>query len=458
MLLPVAAWLGKEVVMHSRRSGSYLSGFLLFAGLLATAPAVKGGASIGTGSSSEVAAGVAASIVTIPTDVAAGPSGGSRLLRWEGDRLSIQWLDVGGQWTTTAAAETSSTWIAVAVAGDGDALSHVLWQNDDGRSAVEIRSPAGRESVVVLPVLPEWIPVDVTASPDGSSHILRTRPGGAMRVGTVDASGETPGPSYGGATPGWSAIAIDDASNGSSWVLWRATDGRSGVSVHRAGVLDRTFRWDVEPGFTVEDITVGYDGRARILVSSAAGQMRIDTVDAAGLRTPGTLRESLGLRPRRIASSDRFTHVLWTDGAVFGEVWLMDADDTVRERFATPTTSDPPAADNVAGEWIGTFDSFEPIECFGAGVRASATFTQVGEAVEGTLNAEWSGCGASNVHFRGTLRANRLDGILRGGNPAHFSGGATATGRLGGSTLELELLQGGPFPTSIPGGLMHLHR
>jgi hypothetical protein len=444
--------------MHSRKSSSYRSGFLLVAGLLAAAPALKGGANTGTGSSPQAAAGLEASVVTGPIDVAAVPSGGSRVLQWEGDRLTIQWLDAAGQWSSTTAAETSSTWVATAIAGDGDGRSRVLWRNSDGRSAVEIRSPAGRESVVLLPALPEWIPVDVTASPDGSSHILRTRNGGAMHVDTVDESGETSGPIYGGASPGWSAIAIDDASDGSSWVLWRNTDGRSAASVHLAGILERVFRWDGEPGFTVEDIAVGYDGRARILVTNVAGQMRIDTVDAAGLRAVGTIRESFGLRPRRIASSDRFTHVLWTDGAVFGEVWLLNPDDTVRWRYATPVTSDEPAAGNVAGEWVGTFDSVDPIDCLDYGVPASATFTQVGEAVEGTLNAEWSGCGASNVHFRGTLRANRLEGIIRGGHPAHFSRGATATGTLQGSTLELELVEPSPFPFPIPGGRMRLHR
>jgi hypothetical protein len=123
----------------------------------------------------------------------------------------------------------------------------------------------------------------------------------------------------------------------------------------------------------------------------------------------------------------------------------------------TPTTSDQPAADNVAGEWVGTFNSVDTVDCE-FGVPASATFTQVGEDVEGTLNADWSGCGASNVHFRGTLRANRLEGDIGGGTPVRFSAGARATGTLQGSTLELQLVEPSIFPMPIPGGTMRLHR
>ena len=113
----------------------------------------------------------------------------------------------------------------------------------------------------------------------------------------------------------------------------------------------------------------------------------------------------------------------------------------------------------LEGAWVGTFDSFEWLEC-GSGIAASATFTQEGSTIEGVLHMARSGCGAENVLFRGSLDGERLQGTLeREGsyNQVNFSAGSTAAGTVTQTTLELTLREKPPS-SRIPGGTMHLHR
>jgi len=79
--------------------------------------------------------------------------------------------------------------------------------------------------------------------------------------------------------------------------------------------------------------------------------------------------------------------------------------------------------------------------------------------VDGVLNAEERGCGANGAAFHGTLDGNRISGTLRGGHGNYrFKVGATATGDLSETTLDLTLTEPSQFPFPIPGGRMSLHR
>jgi len=174
------------------------------------------------------------------------------------------------------------------------------------------------------------MPADVSMGADGRPRLLFTSAGGEMYVAALDASGSpVAGPHY-GPTGSWRAIALTDAPDGSSWVLWRNTDGRSSLSVHRDGVMETKFAWDASADGAVEDVAVGADGKARILVADPDAHARIWTVGGDGSRSSGPALEMTGLSPRRIsAAADGTIDVLWADSAGHGSVAVLDASGAV---------------------------------------------------------------------------------------------------------------------------------
>jgi hypothetical protein len=251
-----------------------------------------------------------------PIDVAATASGAaSGVLTWSADRLAVQTLSGSGGWSASPFEGPVAAWQAVAVASIGDGRSRVLWQAGDGRSAVEVVGPGGRESAVVLEASDAWIPADISVGADGATRLLITGESGAMYVASLDAAGSLhAGPVY-GPTASWTAIALADAPDGGTWVLWRNPDGRSAFSIHRDGVMDSFARFDASTDGAVVDIAVGADGKARILVADAAGNARIWTVASDGSRTAGDSMAIAGLSPRRIsAAADGGLRLLWTAG------------------------------------------------------------------------------------------------------------------------------------------------
>jgi photosystem II stability/assembly factor-like uncharacterized protein len=196
-----------------------------------------------------------------PIDVAAAPAGASRVLAWDGERRSVGTLDASGAWTSGLAGQSTMTWTAIALAEGGGGGTHVLWQSGDGRSALEIIGTSGRPTVFVFPKRPGWIASDVSVRADGQTHILWTSEDGRMRVASVNASGAVFEGAEIGPAAGWSAVAIADSPEGDAWVLWRSTDGRSALLVYRDGRMVRQYKYAAEPGWSVEDIAVGADGR-----------------------------------------------------------------------------------------------------------------------------------------------------------------------------------------------------
>jgi len=72
----------------------------------------------------------------------------------------------------------------------------------------------------------------------------------------------------------------------------------------------RSFQWAASPGLTAEDITVGVDGRPRVLRTNPNGNMGVWTVDTAGHLTDGQTYSNFGYVPRRIsAGADGLTRV-----------------------------------------------------------------------------------------------------------------------------------------------------
>ena len=264
-------------------------------------------------------------LVSGPADVAASTAGGARVLRWSSDRLAIQTVDGSDNWTTTPSSDTSATWTAVAISSAPNGDAAVLWQNGDGRSALETVGLSGGGASVVLPRSSK-LPTDVAVGADGQARLLWMNPAGGMHLATVGADGHvTPGTEY-GPTPGWTALAIDVAADGSTWVLWRSVDGRGAASRHVNGAIVTTVKWGATAGWTVEDIAVSTDGRVRILARTASGSMQVWKVKEDGSRSVGATYENSGFVPRRIAGGgDGLTRVLWGGEHGEGEVWFLDS-------------------------------------------------------------------------------------------------------------------------------------
>ena len=133
-------------------------------------------------------------------------------------------------------------------------------------------------------------------------------------------------------------------------------------------------------------------------------------------------------------------------------VGCRNSDPITGVREPTPV----PADANIAGAWVGTFNSFDPYDC-DRNVPAHATFTQEGSTVDGTLDAAANGCGTSNVVIHAVLAGARLEGtITSSASQYRFSAGSTVSGTLSGTALSLRLQDA--HKSYIPGGTMTLHR
>jgi hypothetical protein len=288
-------------------------------------------------------------------DVAAG-NGRSHVLTWDADRLSVHTLADSGADTSTPPEGPSGSWLATAISDGADGLSRVLWVNGDGRASLEIVGSAGSVAVFRFASFPEASAADVSVGADGSAHLLWTNARGGMYIATVDASGAvTDGRGY-GPYPSWTALALADSPDGSTWVLWRATDGRSSVSVHRGPdlAMEEIIRFDARPSTpcspptlgcccgtsnpfpAVEDITVGADGRPRLLRVGVDGMAEVSTIDAHGEITDAQTY-GVGWFPRRIAAgADGFTRLLWADAGGGAHVWLLNPDNSLNASVSQP--------------------------------------------------------------------------------------------------------------------------
>ncbi len=390
-------------------------------------------------------------------DIAAG-AGRSHVLSWDVDSLTVQTAEDSGQNSSTPPEGPSSSWLASAIADGADGLSRVLWVSGDGRAALEIVGAAGRQAVFQFGALPLWSAADVSVAQDGTAHVLWTSQSGAMYLASVDAAGAvTLGPSY-GPYPNWTALALADAPDGSTWVLWRATDGRFSISIHHALVMGPVLRLPAIAARAAEDITVASDGSARVLLVGEGSIAEVATVDASGTLSNAERHSPPAVRPRRIsAGPDGLTRLLFSSFGV-ATILPLNPDNTLHSQAG------PGSGSYVGGDWIGTFESIDFVDCEG-GTAASASFTQNGSTVEGVLHMTHSGCGADGAHLYGTiygtLEGPLLKGIVEGGSGFAFDPGSTVLGWVTEeTTLELTLSDNSPYngPLPIPGGTLYLHR
>jgi len=269
-----------------------------------------------------------------PLDIDARPGSGIRVLATDDTRLSLSTLDASGSWVSSPSTQRTADWTAVAVAAAEADRALVLWQQGDGHASLERVGPTGREAATALE--PRGLTAsDVAVRAGGLTHLLWTGADGRMSISSVNASGiETRGPVF-GPYAGWSAIAIADAPDGDTWALWRATDGRVSLSKHHNGSVTLAYRLGAFLDWSAQDITVGADGRPRLLRTSPSGLASIVTIDEAGLPRKGGRYTLPGFTPRRIAAADDgVTRVLFGSDDGQGEVLLLDSDNHLTSKKA----------------------------------------------------------------------------------------------------------------------------
>jgi photosystem II stability/assembly factor-like uncharacterized protein len=268
-----------------------------------------------------------------PMDVAAGAAGASRVLVWDGERLAVGTLDASAHWTSTPPGGASATWTAIAIAANGSERSHVLWQNGDGRTSLEIVGPSGREAATLFEKRSGWIATDLSVRADGQTNILWSGVDGRMLIARVDASGATTDGHTYGPSPGWSAIAIADGAGDDTWVLWRSSNGRTALSVHRDGSMVASYQYAAHLDWSAQDVTLAADGRPRLLRTNAGGLASVVTIDGEGRISAGQRFSLPGFTPRRIAAgADGRIRLLFSSGDGQGELLLINPDYTLSAR------------------------------------------------------------------------------------------------------------------------------
>ncbi len=185
------------------------------------------------------------------------------LVSWDADSLTVQTLDDSGHESATPPEGPSSAWLATAISDGPDGLSRVLWVDGDGRAALEIVGPAGRQAVFQFAAVTNWSPADVSVAADGVANLLWRNQSDAMYLSRIDASGNvTLGPLV------RSLLGLDAARP--RRLLPQRLDlgplarrGRPHERVlHRdLASWQEVFRFSASPGLVAEDITAGSDGQ-----------------------------------------------------------------------------------------------------------------------------------------------------------------------------------------------------
>ena len=362
-------------------------------------------------------------------DVSAGPAG-TRLLLWNRDRLAVRTLQPSGDPTQTAPEGPFGGWTAVAIADGTDRKSRVLWVNGDGRTGLEIVGVGGGEDALRYPaeggVLSPMSAVDISVGANSITHLLWTNVLGAARISSLDSSGRrADGPDY-GPYRNWSAIAIADGP-GETWVLWRAADGRMSLSVHRELAMEAVLRFAASPGWAAEDLTVGADGRPRVLRVSPDGRAEISTVDLQARLANSQVLANPGFEPRRIAAGpDGLTRLLWGSEDGSDSLTFLNADNTAH---AEPPEAPPPTpSSDLGGSWTGTLTLSGPCADTALGRRCPSsqpvdvTFSQSESTLTGYLT---TGC-EGTLAVRGTAHPGglSLDLSVANGGTIALSGSA----------------------------------
>jgi sugar lactone lactonase YvrE len=281
-------------------------------------------------------------------DVSVRPDDTTGILRiHEGSgQMSLDTIDNAGWVTPGYIFGPYTGWTPRATAAASDGFTRVLWNNDDGSSALWLMGPQANEAPI-FSAQPGLRAADVAASIGGVTHILWTDADGRVVISSVDNTGQSSaGPTY-GPYPGWTAAAIADGPDGLTRVLWSHQDGRTAISFVVTGNLLSTYRYSPISGWRASDIAVGGDDLNRILWTNVDGRLTLWTVDSTGEITGyGPIYSApAGLTASRVgAGPDGSTRILFTDGRGGAVLWLMTPDGVFQSSYGVGQTPALPAS------------------------------------------------------------------------------------------------------------------
>ena len=213
-------------------------------------------------------------------------------------------------------------WSATALATGADGLSHILWNNTDGRVMLWTVDDSGNftlagygpytdpgsspHTVVTTPT--PWSAAALSVGPDNMTHILWTNPDGHVVLWNVDSAFRFTSAAFGPYTDGaaqskWSATALATGPDNVSRLVWNNTD-------------NRVMLWKVDSAFNFT--LVGYGP----YTDNAPGNLWSATAVSVG--------------------PDNLTHLLWSNTDRRAMFWNVNADSTFTLAGYGPYTDNAP--------------------------------------------------------------------------------------------------------------------
>ncbi len=273
-------------------------------------------------------------------------NGDGRVMLWSVAPGGSFTLNGFGPYTDGA---SQNKWSATAVATGGDGVSHLLWNNTDGRVMLWTVNDAGSFTLAGYGPYTDgaaqnkWSATAVSVGPDNVMHLLWNNTDGRVMLWNVDPSFNFTLAGFGpytdnGANNLWSAAAVATGPDNVSRIAWNNTDGR-------------VMLWDVAPDFSftlagygpytdgaaqnkwsATAVSVGPDNVTHLLWSNTDRRAMLWNVDSsfgftlAGYgpytdNAPGNLWSAAALA----TGPDGLNHLLWANTDYRAMLWGVDS-------------------------------------------------------------------------------------------------------------------------------------
>ena len=319
-----------------------------------------------------------------------------RAMLWNVDAAGGVTLSGFGPYTDGA---PQNKWVATALATGPDGMNHVLWNNTDGRVMLWTVDNAGNftlagygpytdDSVGNDPTVNKWHAVGVSVGPDNVTHLLWDNTDGRVMLWDVDPAFSFTVAGYGpytddsvGGDPTvnkWVAAAVATGPDNVTRLLWDNTDGR-------------VMLWNVAPDFTftlagygpytdnapqnkwyAAGVSVGADNTTHLLWDNTDSRVMLWDVDSSyGFTLAGFgpyTDDSVGGDPSvnkwyaaaLATGPDNVTRLAWdnTDSRVM--LWDVDPAFSFTVAGHGPYTDDSVGGDPSANKWYAVGVSAAP--------------------------------------------------------------------------------------------------
>ena len=287
----------------------------------------------------------------------------------------------------SVSSDPNNKWSATALATGPDGLSHILWNNTDGRvmlwtvddsgnftlAGYGPYTDPGRSPHTVIASPTPWSATALSVGPDNVTHILWTNPDGNVVLWNVDSAFHFTPAAFGPYTDGaaqnkWSATALATGPDNITRLVWNNTDGR-------------VMLWKVDPAFnftlagygpytdgapqnlwSAVGVSVGPDNTTHLLWSNTDRRAMFWNVNADSTFTlagygpytdnaPGNLWTATALA----TGPDGLSHILWDNTDYRAMLW------GVNNSFSFTVAGYGPYTDNAPGNlWSATAISAGP--------------------------------------------------------------------------------------------------